>query len=62
MNHFKPGLFEFLADLKRKDFVCSVNTTQKAACRAGFFDRFERTCRDSAPFARFLTEAVGLGF
>ncbi len=49
-------------DLKRKDFVCFVNTTQKAACRSGFFDRFTQTCRDSAPFVRFLTEAVGLDF
>ena len=49
-------------DLKRKDFVSFVNTTQKAACRSGFLDRFVETCKESSPFVRFLTETVGLDF
>jgi uncharacterized protein (TIGR02453 family) len=49
-------------DLKRKDFVCSVNETQRSACRSGFLDRFAGTCRTMGPMVRFLTEAVGLEF
>jgi uncharacterized protein (TIGR02453 family) len=51
-----------IEDLKRKDFVCFSNTTQTAACRSGFLDLFAESCRQSAPFVRFLTEAVGLDF
>ena len=49
-------------DLKRKDFVCFVNTSQAAACRRGFLDSFVATCRSASPFVRFLTEAVDLEF
>jgi uncharacterized protein (TIGR02453 family) len=49
-------------DLKRKDFVTFVSSTQGEACRSGFLDRFAGACRDAAPLARFLTEAVGLDF
>jgi uncharacterized protein (TIGR02453 family) len=49
-------------DLKRKDFVTFVNSTQAAACKRGFLERFVTTCRDAAPLVRFLTEAVGLEF
>ena len=51
-----------IEDLKRKDFVCFTNSTQKDACKRGFLDRFTRNCRGSETFVRFLTEAVGLGF
>lgn len=49
-------------DLKRKDFVCFAELGQAAACSPGFLDRFTEACREAAPFARFLTEAVGLEF
>ena len=49
-------------DLKRKDFVCFVNTSQAAACRRRFLDSFVATCRSASPFVRFLTEAVDLEF
>jgi uncharacterized protein (TIGR02453 family) len=49
-------------DLKRKDFICVEEFTQAAACKAGFIDRIEASCRAAGPFVRFLTEAVGQKF
>ena len=49
-------------DLKRKDFICVEEFTQAAACKAGFIDRVESSCRTAGPFVRFLTEAVGQKF
>lgn len=49
-------------DLKRKDFVCMVETTRKQACTPGFLDRFTDSCRTLQPLVRFLTEAVDLEF
>ena len=49
-------------DLKRKDFVCFVNTSQAAACRRGFLDSFIASCRSASPFVEFLTKAVDLEF
>jgi len=49
-------------DLKRKDFVISSSSTQKAACRPGFLDEVARAHRAAAPLVRFLTEAIGLEF
>jgi len=49
-------------DLKRKDLVTMVNSSQAQACRSGFLTRFTDTCRDAAPMVRLLTEAVGLEY
>ena len=49
-----------IEDLKRKDFVAGANFNRKQACSADFLDEFSDACTASAPFARFLTEAVGL--
>ena len=49
-------------DLKRKDFVCMVESTQKQACRPGFLEQFTDSCRTLEPLIRFLTEAVDLEF
>jgi uncharacterized protein (TIGR02453 family) len=49
-------------EIKRKDFICVEEFTQAAACRAGFIDRVEASCRAAGPFVRFLTEAVGQPF
>lgn len=46
-------------DIKRKDFVCIEEFTPNAACKAGFIDRVEASCRAAGPFVQFLTEAVG---
>jgi uncharacterized protein (TIGR02453 family) len=49
-------------EIKRKDFFCVEEFTQKAACKAGFIDRVEASCRAASPLVRFLTEAVGQEF
>jgi uncharacterized protein (TIGR02453 family) len=49
-------------DLKRKDFIASVELTQKVACSAGFLERFAGTCRETSPLVRFLCEALDLPY
>ena len=49
-------------DLKRKDFIASVELTQKEACSAGFLERFAGTCRETSPLVRFLCEALDLPY
>ena len=49
-------------DLKRKDFVSFVDSSQAEACRSGFLSRFSDACRDSAPLVGFLCEAAALDF
>jgi uncharacterized protein (TIGR02453 family) len=51
-----------IADLKRKDFIAIASFTETDATSAGFLERYAETCRASAPFARFLTEALELEF
>ena len=51
-----------LDDLKRKDFVCFINSSPAAACKRGFLKKFTNTCSAASPFMSFLTEAVGLDF
>jgi uncharacterized protein (TIGR02453 family) len=49
-----------IEDLKRKDFVGGTEFTQKEVCSAEFMNLFSRACAASAPFMKFLTEAMGL--
>jgi uncharacterized protein (TIGR02453 family) len=49
-----------IEDLKRKDFVAGKDFTRKEACSPRFILSFAAACEASAPFVRFLTEAVGL--
>src|SRR5262249_15623021 len=49
-----------VTDLKRKSFVAGTNFTRKDACSPRFVDQFSDACVASAPFVKFLTEAVGL--
>jgi uncharacterized protein (TIGR02453 family) len=49
-----------IEDLKRKDFVGGTQFTRKEVCSAEFMDLFSNACASSAPFMRFLTEAMGL--
>jgi uncharacterized protein (TIGR02453 family) len=49
-----------LEDLKRKDFVGGTQFTRKEVCSAEFMDLFSGACSSSAPFMKFLTEAMGL--
>lgn len=45
-------------EIKRRDFICVEEFTQSAACKTGFIDRVETSCRAAGPFVKFLTEAV----
>lgn len=49
-----------IEDLKRKDFITVSSFTQRDVCSAGFLEDFAGSCRASAPFVRFLTEALDL--
>ena len=49
-------------DLKRKDFIASTRLTQKAITSDHFMDDFTDNCKRSAPFMKFLCEAVGVPF
>ena len=49
-----------IKDLKRKDHLASIELTEETACLPDFLDQYIELCRKSAPFMRFLTEAIGL--
>ncbi len=49
-------------DLKRKDFIASTRLTQKSITSDTFMEEFTANCRRSAPFMKFLCEAVGVRF
>jgi uncharacterized protein (TIGR02453 family) len=49
-----------IEDLKRKDYLGSVQLTEADACQADFLDVFVDLCVKAAPFMRFLTESIGL--
>ena len=49
-----------IEDLKRKDFIGGTEFTRKEVCSAEFMDLFSKACASSAPFMKFLTEAMGL--
>jgi uncharacterized protein (TIGR02453 family) len=51
-----------IGDLKRKDFIASTRLTQKAITSDHFMAEFTDNCKRSAPFMRFLCEAVGVPF
>src|SRR5215813_6021246 len=49
-------------DLKRKDFVASIELSQAQICSGRFMDDFLRSARKMSPLLRFLSEAVKLRF
>jgi len=49
-----------IEELKRKDFIAVADLDEKTACAPGFIDNYAKICRASAPFVRFLTEALEL--
>ena len=51
-----------IEDLKRKDFITVTELDANEACLPGFLARYEKICRSSAPFLRFLAEALDLEF
>jgi len=46
--------------LMHTDFYTSRDLTEKQVCAPGFIDTFASLCRDSAPFMKFLSGALGL--
>jgi uncharacterized protein (TIGR02453 family) len=56
---FDPG-HPLIEELKRKDFVTFADLDEETACAPDFIDRYAEFCRASAPFVRFLTEALEL--
>jgi uncharacterized protein (TIGR02453 family) len=49
-----------IVDLKRKDYLGSVELAEKTAYQIDFLDVYVDLCSRAAPFMQFLTEAVGL--
>jgi uncharacterized protein (TIGR02453 family) len=58
---YDPG-HPFIEDLKRKDFIASVNFSEAEATAPGFIDRYTQVCRQAAPYIAFLTTALGLSW
>ena len=51
-----------VGDLKRKDFLGTIQLTQNQVTGSGFIDLFEDQCRRAAPLMAFLCQATGVGF
>jgi uncharacterized protein (TIGR02453 family) len=52
----------FIEDIKRKDFLTSVDLTETQICGPKFLREFSAACRNMAPLAEFTTQALGLKF
>ena len=50
----------FIEDIKRKDFVASVEFTQAQVCGPRFMRDFAAACRAMLPLGEFTTRALGL--
>ena len=57
-----PANHALIEDLKRKDFVASVDLSRAQVCSGRLMDDFLRSARQMVPFLRFLSEAVKLRF
>jgi uncharacterized protein (TIGR02453 family) len=55
-----PADHPFIDDLKRKDFIASVELSEKEATSPRFRARFVEACRELAPLLKFLTSSVDL--
>jgi uncharacterized protein (TIGR02453 family) len=51
-----------IEDLKRKDFIASVELTQAQVCSGHFLEDFLRAARRMKPLMQFVSEAVKLRF
>lgn len=52
----------FIDDIKRRDFAVSMPLSDDQVCGPDFMEVLLETFRASAPFAKFLTQALGLPF
>ena len=59
---FEPNVlrnaFEFSRALRRKDFICVAELSERDVCACGFVEEFARMCRDVSPLVRFLCGAL----
>ena len=51
-----------IEDLKRKDFIASLDLSEKEALAPDFLDRIAGLCADAAPLMKFLCRAVDVPF
>ena len=58
---FNPN-HRFIEDIKRKDFVASVELAEAQVCRSSFMRDFAAACRTMLPLVKFTTSALGLEF
>jgi uncharacterized protein (TIGR02453 family) len=49
-------------DLKRKDFIGSIELTQKAVTSPGFLEEYAKLCKAGSPLVEFICRAVGVGY
>ena len=49
-----------IEDLKRKDFILAVTTTEEDALARDFIECFANFCKTAAPVSEFLTRALDL--
>ena len=49
-------------DLKRKDYIGSVELNEKIVCQDDFIDYYIDLCKKAAPFMKFLTDSIGLAW
>jgi len=57
-----PADHPLIEDLKRKDFVASIELSEKQVCGARFMDDFQRCASKMIPLLKFLSEAEKLRF
>jgi uncharacterized protein (TIGR02453 family) len=57
-----PADHPLIEDLKRKDFVASVDLSQAQVCSGRLIDDFLGASRKMTPLLKFLSEAVKLRF
>lgn len=57
-----PADHPLVEDLKRKDFLASVEFTQAQVCRARFMTEFLAACRKLNPLVAFLSQAMDLPY
>lgn len=56
---FDPG-HPFIEDLKRKDFVTSVEFSEEQVCSSKFLVDYFSACKKMSPLVAFLSDALGL--
>ena len=52
----------FIEDLKRKDFIATVDFSESDVCSPAFLREFLGACKRTAPLVAFLAKALKLGF